>query len=79
MDILSGLKEKYEEHHKVNYTGKQSRHVFTFQRYITDKYLPDKAIDILDEAGAKALHNLEVPKNILDIENKIQNIRGKGI
>ena len=77
MDILSGLKEKYEEHHKVNYSSEAIEAcVYFSERYITDKYLPDKAIDILDEAGAKAhMHNLEVPKNILDIESKLQNIR----
>ena len=77
MDILIGLKEKYEDHHKVEYTKRAIEAcVYFSERYISDKYLPDKAIDIMDEAGAKAhMHNLEVPKNILDIENKIQKIR----
>ena len=79
MDILIGLKEKYEDHHKVEYTKRAIEAcVYFSERYISDKYLPDKAIDIMDEAGAKAhMHNLEVPKNILDIENKIQKIREK--
>ena len=77
MDILIGLKEKYEDHHKVEYTKRAIEAcVYFSERYISDKYLPDKAIDIMDEAGAKAhMHNLEVPKNILDIENNIQKIR----
>ena len=79
MDILHGLKEKYEEHHKVRYTDNAIMAcVDLSERYISDKYLPDKAIDIMDEAGARAhMYNLEVPKNILDIEIEIQDIRDR--
>ncbi len=46
------------------------------ERYISDKFLPDKAIDVMDEAGAKAhMYNLEVPKSILEIEDDLQKIR----
>ena len=77
IDILNGLKEKYEEHHKVTYTEDAIIEcVDLSERYISDKFLPDKAIDIMDEAGARAhMYNLEVPKNILKIEIDIQNIR----
>ena len=75
--ILNGLKEKYEIHHRVKYTSDAIIScVELSQRYISDKYLPDKAIDILDESGARAnMYNLEVPKNIIDVELKIQDIR----
>ena len=76
--ILNGLKEKYEEHHGVKYTAKAIEMcVYLSDRYIADKFLPDKAIDILDEAGARShLHNMQVPNNILRIEKKLQKIRG---
>ena len=77
MDILHGLKEKYEEHHKVKYTDNAINECVNLsERYISDKFLPDKAIDIMDEAGAKAhMYNLEVPKSIINIEDKLQKIR----
>ena len=73
MDILHGLKEKYEEHHKVKYTNNAiDACVNLSERYISDKFLPDKAIDIMDEAGARAhMYNLEVPKTILDMEDTL--------
>ena len=75
--ILNGLKQKYEEHHGVKYTAKAIEMcVYLSDRYIADKFLPDKAIDILDEAGARShLHNMQVPNNILRIEKKLQKIR----
>ena len=77
IDILNGLKEKYEQHHKVTYTNDAINEcVDLSERYISDKFLPDKAIDIMDEAGARAhMYNLEVPNSILKIEIDIQNIR----
>jgi len=77
MDILHGLKEGYEEHHKVQYTDEAIEAcVQLSDRYISDKFLPDKAIDIMDEAGARAhLYNLEVPQNILDIEDQLHHVR----
>jgi ATP-dependent Clp protease ATP-binding subunit ClpC len=75
--ILNGLKQKYEEHHGVKYTAKAIEMcVYLSDRYIADRFLPDKAIDILDEAGARShLHNMQVPNNILRIEKKLQKIR----
>ncbi len=77
MDILNGLKEQYQEHHKVEYTDKAIEAcVHLSERYISDKFLPDKAIDVMDEAGARAhLYNLEVPKRILNIEIALQHVR----
>jgi len=77
IEILNGLKEKYEEHHKVSYTNNAIKEcVDLSERYIAEKFLPDKAIDIMDEAGARAhMYNLEVPKNILKIEIDVQNVR----
>ena len=77
MDILHGLKEKYAEHHKVSYTDNAIEAcVHLSDRYISDKFLPDKAIDIMDEAGARAhMYNLQVPKSILEIENGLQKVR----
>ena len=79
IDILNGLKGKYEDHHKVRYTKEAIREcVELSERYISDKFLPDKAIDIMDEAGARAhIHNLKVPKHILKIELDIENAREK--
>ena len=77
VEILDGLKEKYEEHHGVLYSDKAIKAcVYLADRYISDKFLPDKAIDILDEAGARAhMHNLNVPKKIIKIEANLQIIR----
>jgi len=77
IEILKGLKEKYEEHHKVQYTNNAIKEcVDLSERYIAEKFLPDKAIDIMDEAGARAhMYNLEVPKNILKIEIDVQSVR----
>ncbi len=75
--ILEGLKSHYEEHHNVHFEdGAIEACVHLSERYITDKYLPDKAIDIMDEAGARAhLMNVSVPQKILDLELAIEDIR----
>lgn len=77
IEILMGLKEKYEEHHKVKYTNNAIEACVNLsERYISDRYLPDKAIDVLDEAGARAhMFNDKVPKNIINIEKKIERLR----
>ena len=77
INILHGLKEKYQNHHKVKYTDSAIKAcVHLSERYIADKFLPDKAIDVLDEAGAKShLFNFEVPKKILNIENQLKKLR----
>ncbi len=74
--ILKGLKSKYEAHHKVEITdGAIESAVKLSSRYITDRFLPDKAIDLLDEAGSRVrLANCEMPNSLRDIENKIATI-----
>jgi ATP-dependent Clp protease ATP-binding subunit ClpC len=77
IEILNRIKEKYEEHHGVTYTTEAiNACVSLTSRYITDRFLPDKAIDALDEAGSRVhLTNIHVPENIIDIETKIENIK----
>ena len=75
--ILMGLKEAYENHHNVRYDDSAIEAcVYLSDRYITDKFLPDKAIDIMDEAGSRAhLHNVSVPQKIIDLEKEIDKVR----
>ncbi|GAA4099380.1 ATP-dependent Clp protease ATP-binding subunit [Mucilaginibacter panaciglaebae] len=77
VEILNRIKEKYEEHHGVTYTDEAIEACVTLTtRYITDRFLPDKAIDALDESGSRVhLTNIHVPQDILDIENKIEQIK----
>ncbi len=75
--ILNNVKEKYETHHNVVYTPEAIEAcVKLTDRYITDRHLPDKALDALDEAGSRVhITNIKVPKNILEIEKKIEDIK----
>lgn len=75
--IINNIKERYEIHHHVQYTSDALYAcVQLADRYITDRMFPDKAIDILDEAGARVhISNIIVPQAIIDIENKIAEIR----
>jgi len=77
IQILKNIKHKYEEHHGVRYTDKAiDAAVKLSDRYITDRYLPDKAIDVLDESGSRVhLANIHVPKEILDLEGEIEKIK----
>ncbi len=77
IEILNRIKEKYEEHHGVSYTPEAiNACVSLTARYITDRFLPDKAIDALDEAGSRVhLTNIHVPQNIIDIEQQIEDIK----
>ncbi len=77
IEILNRIKEKYEEHHNVNYTPEAiDACVSLTSRYITDRFLPDKAIDALDEAGSRVhLKNIHVPQRIIDIEQKIEEVK----
>jgi ATP-dependent Clp protease ATP-binding subunit ClpC len=77
IEILNRIKEKYEDHHGVTYTDEAiAACVALTSRYITDRFLPDKAIDALDEAGSRVhLTNIHVPDNIIAIENKIEEIK----
>ncbi|MBI2281606.1 MAG: ATP-dependent Clp protease ATP-binding subunit, partial [Bacteroidetes bacterium] len=75
--ILHNVKDKYETHHNVVYTDEAIEAcVKLTDRYITDRHLPDKALDALDEAGSRVhITNIKVPKNILEIEKKIEDIK----
>ena len=75
--ILNNIKSKYEEYHNVNYDDEAiNACVKLSDRYITDRLLPDKAIDVMDEVGARVhLKNINVPQNILDLEKKIEDIK----
>jgi ATP-dependent Clp protease ATP-binding subunit ClpC len=77
IQILQNIKHKYEEHHGVHYTDKAVvSAVKLSDRYITDRYLPDKAIDVLDESGSRVhLANIHVPKEILELEGEIEKIK----
>ncbi|MDR2125459.1 MAG: ATP-dependent Clp protease ATP-binding subunit [Prevotellaceae bacterium] len=77
IDILTNIKQKYEDHHKVTYTPEAVKAcVMLTMRYISDRCLPDKAIDALDEAGARThVANTAMPKNIIALENKIAKIK----
>ena len=79
IDILRQIKHKYEEHHHVEFTDDAILHAVKLSdRYITDRYLPDKAIDVMDEAGSRThIMNIVVPKKILDIEAEIEKIHGE--
>jgi ATP-dependent Clp protease ATP-binding subunit ClpC len=75
--ILNNIKDKYEDHHHVNYTPEAIEACVKFSdRYISDRFLPDKAIDVLDEAGARVhINNIFVPDDILQLEEAIENIK----
>ena len=77
VEILNNIKIKYEEHHNVEYTVEAiTACVKLTSRYMTDRFLPDKAIDALDEAGSRVhLNNIVVPKHITDLETKLDSIR----
>jgi ATP-dependent Clp protease ATP-binding subunit ClpC len=77
IEILRGIKQKYEEHHKITYTDNALDAAANLSyRYITDRYLPDKAIDLIDEAGSKVrLENTMVPKDFKVMEEEIEKLR----
>jgi ATP-dependent Clp protease ATP-binding subunit ClpC len=77
IQILENIKSKYEDYHNVNYDDEAIHAcVKLSDRYITDRLLPDKAIDVMDEVGARVhLKNINVPQNILDLEKKIEDIK----
>lgn len=79
LQILNNIKDKYESHHNVIYTDDAIKAcVDLTTRFMSDRFLPDKAIDALDEAGSRVhISNIVVPKEILDIEQKISEIKDK--
>lgn len=77
LQILDNIKDKYEDHHHVNYTAEAlDACVKLSDRYISDRFLPDKAIDVMDEAGARVhINNIQVPDSILQLEERIEDIK----
>jgi len=77
IQILHNIKEKYEEHHNVDFTDDAIEAcVKLTNRYMTDRYLPDKAIDALDESGSRIhITNIVVPQQVLALEAELESIR----
>ena len=77
IQILNNIKTKYEEHHNVDYTQEAIEAcVKLTNRYMTDRFLPDKAIDALDEAGSRVhITNIDVPKQILELEQQLEQVK----
>lgn len=77
IQILNNIKPKYEDYHNVIYNDESIEAcVKLSDRYITDRLLPDKAIDVMDEVGARVhLKNINVPQNIVDLEKKIEEVK----
>jgi len=77
LEILNNIKDRYEDHHLVRYTHDALQAcVALSSRYITDRCLPDKAIDALDEAGSRVhITNIHVPKEVLELEKKIEDLQ----
>ncbi|MGA2030263.1 MAG: ATP-dependent Clp protease ATP-binding subunit, partial [Verrucomicrobiota bacterium] len=79
IEILKGLRHKYEQHHKVEFTDKAvESSVKLSDRYITDRFLPDKAIDVMDEAGSRArIGTMTRPSDVKAMEAEIEDIKAK--
>ena len=77
LEILKNIKERYENHHNVNYSEDAlSACVDLTNRYMSDRFLPDKAIDALDEAGSRVhINNMSVPKEVIDLEGQLDKVR----
>ncbi len=77
VEILHNIKGKYEDHHSVTYEEDAiAACVAMSNRYMTDRHLPDKAIDVLDEVGARVhISNIHVPQNVLELEKMIEDIK----
>ncbi len=77
VQILNQIKDKYEDHHNVTYTDEAILACVNLtSRYITDRFLPDKAIDAMDEAGSRVyIKNMKVPSEIIEYETKIEEIK----
>lgn len=79
LEILRTVKDRYEKHHNVIYDDASTEAIVKLaERYISDKHFPDKAIDVLDEAGSRVhMENIIVPKEILELEAEIERIRSE--
>lgn len=79
LEILYTVKDRYEKHHNVTYSDESIKSIIKLaERYMSDKNFPDKAIDVLDEAGSRVhMNNISIPKEILDLEKQIEQIRAE--
>jgi len=79
IEILNNIKERYEDHHNVTYTNDAIEACVSLtNRYMSDRHLPDKAIDALDEAGSRVhINNINVPENILELEKDLEDIKSE--
>jgi ATP-dependent Clp protease ATP-binding subunit ClpC len=79
IQILTNIKSKYEDYHNVDYSKEAIEACVKLStRYITDRFLPDKAIDVMDEVGARVhLKNIHVPKNIIELEKQVEDIKNQ--
>jgi ATP-dependent Clp protease ATP-binding subunit ClpC len=77
IEILNNIKSKYEDHHNVTYSDEAIVSAVKYsERYITDRFLPDKAIDVIDEVGARVhIKNINVPQEVLDLEEAVDEIK----
>ena len=77
LEILVNIKERYENHHNVNYTDDALKAcVDLTDRYMSSRFLPDKAIDALDEAGSRVhINNMSVPQEVVDLEAQLDQVR----
>ena len=77
LEILRNIKERYENHHNVAYTDEALKAcVELTDRYMSDRFLPDKAIDALDEAGSRVhIKNMNVPKEVIQLEEELEKVR----
>ena len=81
LQILKNIKNRYESHHNVTYTNEALEACVSLtSRYISERHLPDKAIDALDESGSRVhITNIKVPESIISLENKLQDIKDQKI
>jgi ATP-dependent Clp protease ATP-binding subunit ClpC len=77
IEILNNIKDKYEDHHNVTYSEEAIQSAVKYsERYISDRFLPDKAIDVIDEVGARVhIKNIHVPDEVLELENAVEEIK----
>jgi len=77
--ILEGLRDRYEAHHRVHFTDEALEAAITLSdRYVQDRFLPDKAIDVIDEAGARMrIRNMAIPADVHEMDEKIRKLRAE--
>lgn len=79
-EILQGLRERYESHHKLRYTDEALMAAAKYSsQYISDRFLPDKAIDLIDEAGSRVrLRHIQLPEEARELDKELKQVGGGG-